>query len=77
MTSTQKFAAFLAALTAVCSPISAATLNWTGANNDNWFNGGNWNPAGPPNFGDDAHIGNALVPTRSGQDRYRGHSEHR
>ncbi len=35
----------------------AATLTWTGAVSTNWFDGGNWTPAGPPAAGDTAIIG--------------------
>src|ERR1700732_2585046 len=40
---------------------SAANLDWTGTINDNWFNGGNWTPAGPPGALDNARIGNNTV----------------
>jgi dienelactone hydrolase len=40
-------------LAVVVSPLSAATLTWTGSASQNWSDAGNWSPAGPPAPGDD------------------------
>ena len=60
---TKKLGTLLAAVV-LAGPFtgSAANLDWTGNINDNWFNGGNWTPAGPPSALDNARIGNNTVP---------------
>jgi hypothetical protein len=45
-----------AAVLAVSGTARAAAKLWTGANNNNWSNAGNWNPAGVPGSGDDVTI---------------------
>ncbi len=44
------------------SSLHAAQDFWTGANNDNWFNNGNWSLGNPPTAADNAHIGTLAVP---------------
>jgi outer membrane autotransporter protein len=58
---TLKFGALF--VVALVGPFTAfsANLDWTGNINDNWFNGGNWTPAGPPGVLDNARIGNNTV----------------
>ena len=62
MSFTKKLGAIF--VVALIGPFTAfsANLDWTGNNNDNWFNGGNWTPAGPPGALDNARIGNNTVP---------------
>ncbi len=49
------------------SPVHAANDLWTGAVDDNWFNGGNWSLAAPPGATDNALVGNATVSPATAQ----------
>ena len=37
--------------------VNATSYTWTGANNNDWNNSGNWSPGGIPGTGDDVTIG--------------------
>ncbi len=52
----------LAAITATSAQSLHAQKTWTGANNNNWFNNGNWSPAGAPASSDDVLVNNAGTP---------------
>ncbi|MGY6519246.1 MAG: autotransporter domain-containing protein [Lysobacteraceae bacterium] len=48
--------AVLAVLASAAHTATAADAFWTGQASQDWFNGANWSPAGPPAPGDDAVI---------------------
>lgn len=55
----------LAQLTAFTIPCFAANVTWTGAQNANWSNSQNWNPAQVPTSSDRAYVQNGRTATFS------------